>query len=194
MCPSRSRLNSIGSADAAHREHLPPSSIRRLHPSEIPQVVALLKSASKWASKRSFTWTAADIGARVMGSHAERNELFGCSRNGDLLGCFVLQSEDKVHWPEDRAGEALYLHKLAVKLSARGQGIGEALIDFACRAARRRRVEMLRLDTIPDTPLVAYYCRMGFRADPNGPADFGGRRLIRMERPVGSPSQGPGHA
>lgn len=130
------------------------------------------------------TWTTTELSYSRIYRHAECRELFGWVRNGEILGCCVLQEQDNIHWPDAKSGEALYLHKLAVKSSAAGEGIGVALIQFACTLARIRRLRMVRLDTIPESPLVAYYERQGFQVDASGPANFGGRWLIRMERSV----------
>lgn len=149
------------------------------------KVVALLRSAAKRAAQVGWaTWTPEELSYSRIYLHAERGELFGWLRNAEILGCCVLQEQDSVHWPDAKSGEALYLHKLAVKPSAAGEGIGVALIQFACRLARIRRLRMVRLDTIPESPLVAYYERQGFQVDASGPANFGGRWLIRMERSV----------
>jgi ribosomal protein S18 acetylase RimI-like enzyme len=148
-------------------------------------VAAILLAVSTWSKlKSSFEWRAQDIGVELLTAHSEKGELFGWVENSEILGCMLLVSEDKIHWPDDRPGDALYVHKLAVKRSHAGIGIGEALIAFACRAAKSRGVDVLRLDTVPETRLPAYYERQGFIADPNGPADYAGRWLIRMHKRI----------
>jgi ribosomal protein S18 acetylase RimI-like enzyme len=149
------------------------------------KVLALLRSAAKRAAQMGWaTWTTEELTYGRIYLHAECGELFGWLRNAEILGCCVLQEQDSIHWPDAKSGQALYLHKLAVKPCAAGEGIGVALIQFACRLARIRRLRMVRLDTIPESPLVAYYERQGFQVDASGPANFGGRWLIRMERCV----------
>jgi predicted N-acetyltransferase YhbS len=148
-------------------------------------VAAILLAASAWSKlKSSFEWRAQDISVERLAAHSETGELFGWIENSKILGCMLLVPEDKVHWPDDRPGDALYVHKLAVKRSHAGSGIGEALIAFACHAAKSRGINMLRLDTVPDTRLPAYYERQGFVAEPNGPAHYAGRWLIRMQKRI----------
>ena len=149
------------------------------------EVATILLAASAWSKlNSSFVWHAQDISVELLTAHSEKGELFGWIENCEILGCMLLVHEDKVHWPDDRPGEALYLHKLAVKRSHAGIGIGEALVAFACRAAKSRGINLLRLDTVPETRLPAYYERQGFVADPQGPADYAGRWLIRMQKRI----------
>ena len=163
----------------------PSGAVQELDESWVDKVVALLLTASARAEALgSFAWTVEDVGRPAMIACARRGELFGWVSDGELLGCVLLQARDDIHWPDDPPGEALYLHKLAVEPAVSGQGIATELIEFACALAVRRGCAMVRLDTIPDTPLVSYYERHGFRADPNGPANYADRWLIRMERPA----------
>jgi predicted N-acetyltransferase YhbS len=149
------------------------------------EVATILLAASAWSKlNSSLVWRAQDISVELLTAHSEKGELFGWIENSEILGCMLLVAKDEVHWPDDRPGEALYVHKLAVKRSHAGIGIGETLIAFACSAAKSRGVTMLRLDTVPETRLPAYYERQGFVADPNGPADYAGRWLIRMQKRI----------
>jgi predicted N-acetyltransferase YhbS len=152
---------------------------------QVAEVSQLLAEASAWSKlKSSFDWRPADISIELLTAHTEKGELLGWTENSEILGCMLLVPEDKVHWPQDRPGDALYIHKLAVKRSHAGIGIGEALMVFACREAKSRGVSMLRLDTVPKTRLPAYYERQGFVADPRGPADYAGRWLLRMQKRI----------
>jgi ribosomal protein S18 acetylase RimI-like enzyme len=151
----------------------------------IAEAAEILSAASAWsASQASFTWKPADIGCEALAACSDRDELYGLIDRGEIVGCMLLTTEDAVHWPDDKPGDALYVHKLAVKRSRAGMGVGEALVDFASREAKLRGVPMLRLDTVPQTRLPDYYQRQGFIADANGPADYAGRWLIRMEKRI----------
>ena len=63
-----------------------------------------------------------------------------------------------------------------------GRGLGHRLVDHACQVTARRGRSALRLDTAPMTRLQDYYGRLGFVADPGGPAYYAGRWLVRMEK------------
>jgi Acetyltransferases len=76
--------------------------------------------------------------------------------------CMVLLDEDPTFWGLPK-GEALYIHKLAVKREFAGQGYSKALIDYAKEVARERSIETVRLDTHQGrTKVRAIYEREGF--------------------------------
>lgn len=85
---------------------------------------------------------------------------------GDVaVACLCLLESDPLFWPDDAAGEALYLHKLAVHPEARGQGWSALLLQEAvCEAAERGRT-WLKLDTATARPkLRAIYEDFGFQS------------------------------
>jgi ribosomal protein S18 acetylase RimI-like enzyme len=148
-------------------------------------VAELLLGVSAWVgSKGGRAWPSDTIADSVVLAWIARHEVFGWIEGDVLLASMLVQTEDFTHWPDDRPGDALYLHKLAVHRSASGRGLGVAMVRFAEGIAHEREVPALRLDTAPDGPLPAYYACLGFVADPQGPADYAGRWLIRMEKRV----------
>jgi predicted N-acetyltransferase YhbS len=151
----------------------------------VAEAAEILAAASAWsATQTGFTWRADDIGSEALAAYCDKDQLFGLIDEGEIVGCMLLTDEDAVHWPDDRRGDALYLHKLAVRRSRAGMGVGEALVEFASREARMRGVPRLRLDTVPGTRLPEYYMRQGFVADVRGPALYAGRWLIRMQKQI----------
>lgn len=79
------------------------------------------------------------------------------------VGCFVLMDPDPVFWAEKPAGEALYLHKLAVHPAAQGQGLNHLLLAQAEALTRQAGRRWLRLDTDITRPkLQAIYTGFGF--------------------------------
>lgn len=85
-------------------------------------------------------------------------------RGGVAVGCLCLLDMDPLFWPEDRPGEALYLHKLAVHPDARGQGLSALLLQAAARETAQRGRPWLKLDTATARPKVrALYEDFGFQ-------------------------------
>jgi GNAT superfamily N-acetyltransferase len=147
------------------------------------QAVALLIRVAGWAETVGpRLWTADDFPLDQYVAHARAGELIGGFRAGQLVACMLLRSQDPIFWPEAVEGDALYLHKLAVDRSAAGQGLGAAMIHWACETARARGTWALRLDTLPAGPLPDFYGRLGFAFVDPGPRDFNGRVMVRMQR------------
>jgi len=93
-----------------------------------------------------------------------RAELFLAFRGEDAVGRVYFQNEDQVFWPDLPKGEAAFVHKLAVKRSAGGQGISAQIMDWAKDEARRRGRRYLRLDCRAERKgLCDLYESMGFR-------------------------------
>lgn len=83
--------------------------------------------------------------------------------SGEAAGCMSLLERDPLFWPDVPAGEALFLHKLAVKRAFSGTGVSGALISFAQSECLRRGARSVRLDCDSQRPaLRALYERNGF--------------------------------
>lgn len=86
------------------------------------------------------------------------------SFDGKPVGCCALIDYDLAFWPDIPKGGSLYIHKLAVRRSAAGKGVSEALLHYAKIEAMERGISEVRLDTHQFRPkLRALYDREGFQ-------------------------------
>ena len=98
-------------------------------------------------------------------------ELFVVELDGAVAAAFVLQREDRRFWGE-RPDDALYLHKLAVRRSFAGRGLGVQVVEWALARTRAEARTYLRLDCMRDNPEIrAYYEALGF--EERGEVDIG---------------------
>lgn len=104
--------------------------------------------------------------------------------DGEPVACLYLLHEDPAFWPQARAGEALYVHRLAVTRAASGKGWSRALLDWATGDARRRGRSFVRLDTELRPKLLALYQNAGFARVDRTPIVVGGHEVVRFERAV----------
>lgn len=74
-------------------------------------------------------------------------------RRGQLVAFFWVTSEDPV----------LVLDEIHVVESARGQGLGKALMAEAATEAHRRGLTQLQLSVFAHSPQVAFYTKLGFK-------------------------------
>jgi GNAT superfamily N-acetyltransferase len=93
----------------------------------------------------------------------DKGSLFLARLAGHPVGTFILLFEDPFFWPDVSPGEALYLHKLVVRRSAAGTGLGRSLLEHAIAKARAAGRPLLRLDCAPRPKLCAFYEAAGFR-------------------------------
>jgi GNAT superfamily N-acetyltransferase len=93
-------------------------------------------------------WSFETLTADALRPAFAAGELFVARRqdNGEAVGAMSLQEEDRIFWPEVPPGEALFLHKLAVRRAAAGCGVSRCMIRWAADEARRRGLRSLRLD------------------------------------------------
>jgi GNAT superfamily N-acetyltransferase len=158
--------------------------IERASPGEAVHAVDILSEAVRWTSSQlgAPIWTAEALDLRHYEAAAASNELVGGYDGEAMVACMLLQARDELYWPEDPPHSALYLHKVAVRRTAAGQGWLGRLVAWAVDQARETGVEALRLDTLPSGRLPTLYDALGFRAADGEPRMYGGRWVLRMER------------
>lgn len=83
--------------------------------------------------------------------------------DGVPAACMAVTGYDPVFWPDIKKGQSLFIHKLAVKRFAAGNGFSDVLIDHAKTMCMDRGIPALRLDCAQDRPkLRAVYEKNGF--------------------------------
>ncbi len=89
-------------------------------------------------------------------------------------------------------GEALYLRSLAVRPDARGQRLGEALVEQAEEYGVTQGLRCLFLSTTPFlTGAIRLYERVGFVRSEEGPGDLFGTPLFTMRKAL---AEAPGRS
>lgn len=82
---------------------------------------------------------------------------------GEVVAAMILQGSDPLFWPEAPEGEALYVHKLAVRREWAGRGLARLMLEHAVSEAQAAARPFLRLDTVADRMrLRALYEDFGF--------------------------------
>ena len=90
-------------------------------------------------------------------------ELYLVMMQGSPVGTVIFQLHDKTFWPDMPEGDAAYIHKVILRRSAAGQGLGAQIIAWAKEKARSIGMAYLRLDTeAARTKLCALYESAGF--------------------------------
>jgi len=115
-------------------------------------------------------WTVDDPFVQDHWQSADSGELIGGFAGRKMTCTMRLQQTDLVHWPQDATGDALYLHKLAVRRAAAGQDWPAELVQFARDRAIEAGVATIRLDTLGRLPLIELYGRLGFKIVGNSPS------------------------
>ncbi|MDB5436244.1 MAG: putative acetyltransferase [Phenylobacterium sp.] len=155
-------------------------------PGEAFAVAEVLQEAARWITTwRSQLWDPALVGESFVTPIIARGQMLTARTAGGIAGVMILLPEDPHFWPDRPPGEAVYLHKLAVRRAHAGTGVPAALIDHAAGLARAQDRRLLRLDC--DPPLAPFYEGLDFRRvdeiDVRHP-EAGPMRVARMERRI----------
>ncbi|GII78223.1 hypothetical protein Sru01_32050 [Sphaerisporangium rufum] len=186
--------------------------LRNATPDDLPGVLALLAETAGWLNERGIRqWPAGGFPAARIEPLIAAGDLYvlddaaGAPDLADAAGgvrvpaatVTVDEHADPEFWRRgDHPELGLYVHKLAVKRSLAGQGIGETLLDWAALRVAASGRRWLRLDCSKDNPgLQHYYRRLGFRhlrtvdlphrasgALFQRPADLGSQPVVRHRR------------
>jgi GNAT superfamily N-acetyltransferase len=135
---------------------------------DVPVVAAILDEATAFVATKGYEQWPVPFPQEELRGRLVAGELFVVEVDGDVAAAFVLQGEDRPFWGE-RAGDALYLHKLAVRRKLAGRGLGAGVVQWAAARAAATGCAFLRLDCMRDNPAIrAYYEALGFEARGNG--------------------------
>ena len=89
---------------------------------------------------------------------------FIAERLGNAAGVVRFQLEDPVFWPDVPQGEAVHIHRLAVRRRYAGTGLSTAILRWAVQRTQSLGRPYLRLDCVAARPrLRALYESFGFR-------------------------------
>lgn len=137
-------------------------------------VAAMHREATEWlASKGLDQWQPRPDGRQgpervrlAISRSIERGECYLAVDSNEPVGTITVDTyADPEFWTaDDRPDEALYVHRMIVRRSHAGAGVGKALLDFAAELAAQAGRKWLRLDAWrTNTALHDYYRRQGFQ-------------------------------
>jgi len=140
--------------------------IRLAAAADLDDVLDILNEAARWLASRGINqWRVDGFPRELVAGDIARGEVYVAMRDRRAVGTFTLQWSDELFW-RGVAGDAGYIHRIAVRRDARG--IGVDLLKAAERITLAAGRKLLRLDCYAgNAALCSYYERAGFirRAD-----------------------------
>ena len=133
--------------------------------SDAAVVAEILMEAAAWAERaHEILWLESELEPEQILADVEAGQFYLAVHAGDTIGTLKYQLEDRLFWPDAVAGEAAYVHRLAVRRSWAGCGVAAQMLRWAARRAVAEGRLFLRLDTDITRPkLRALYTSCGFR-------------------------------
>jgi GNAT superfamily N-acetyltransferase len=140
--------------------------IRPAGPDDLEDVVELRRYAEEWLAAAGINqWTNSSTGDRAIREHFDDGRLFVVEDHaGYVVASLALGPGDPAFWTPSELGEpALHLFKFMAGPTARGTGLGDVLLDWACHQVETADCLHLRLDCWrTNAGLHQYYVRRGF--------------------------------
>lgn len=147
----------------------PTLTLRSASRDDLPTVLTLLAEAAKWLNARGVRqWPVGGFPAERIEPLIDAGVMYVLNDGNDPVPAATVALDghaDPEFWGHaDRPDAALYVHKLAVSRAYSGQGLGEALLDWAGLRVAVEGRRWLRLDCSKDNlQLQDYYRKVKFR-------------------------------
>lgn len=138
--------------------------IKQVAEADIPVIEDILLDALNWLdSTGKHMWIKERNTWEFLSAQFAAEEFCIAYLENKPVGCMALIDYDPLIWKDIKRGKSLFIHRLAVKRIAAGQGVLTALIDYAKTQAIERNINAVRLDCWQDrAKLRAIYEREGF--------------------------------
>jgi GNAT superfamily N-acetyltransferase len=163
--------------------------VRRVYGDAALEAIDILREASLWTARFGRPiWPLDSFTVEEHRALASAHEQIGGFEDSKMVACMRLQTRDEIFWPDDPSGEALYLHKLAVRRASSGKGWTARMVEWALDECRRQNARALRLDTVANSKLPVFYESLGFRLVDGPPIVIDEMDIVRLEMLVHPPA------
>jgi GNAT superfamily N-acetyltransferase len=158
--------------------------LRTARADEVALVSSILGEAAAWLEARGEPlWQDNELATSTLAPEVASG-LYVLAFSENLpIGVLRFTLDDPLFWPEAPAGEAAYVHRLAVRRAWAGGETSTSMLAWAASEAKRLGCAYLRLDCVSTrTKLRAIYERFGFRY--HSDFRFGPYLVARYELPL----------
>ena len=139
--------------------------IQKVQPETEAELTQVLQAAARALEKRGEPlWPLRTLEPAALRAAYPGAESYVGLQGGEAVAGMMVLTDDPLFWPDVRASESLFLHKLAVIPAFQGSGVASEMLNFAAARARTLQKRYLRLDCAAERPkLCAFYEQHGFR-------------------------------
>ena len=140
--------------------------IREASAADARLVSDTLREAAQWVEQLDGTvmWVEGELEESRVRTEVNAGMFVVAEIAGQVAGALRFQVEDALFWPDLDGRDSAFVHRLAVRRAFAGQGVSNALLEWAVEGARALGKRYLRLDCDAERlRLRAFYERFGFR-------------------------------
>lgn len=129
---------------------------------DLPFIYTLFDQSIEYQEKKGFpVWRGYDKNTLV--NDAKNNNQYKVLLNNQIAMAFSVCYTDPIIWREMENGTSLYLHRIVVNPTFKGQKLFGELLRWAAEHARAKNLTTIRMDTWDNNPsLIEYYKTFGF--------------------------------
>jgi len=129
---------------------------------DLESVYSLFEAAISYQQKKQYpVW--AGIDREVIQADIAATQQYKIVSADSLLCIFSLLWSDPYIWREKDNNDAIYLHRIVVSPTHKGQRHFGKILDWTIHLAREHRKKFIRMDTWASNPtIIAYYQSFGF--------------------------------
>ena len=122
--------------------------IKQAKESDIPVIEEILLDVVNWLDgENKSLWSKERVSWNGLSKEFLIENFYIAYIGDNPAGCMAIVDYDPIIWTDIKKGESLFVHKLAVKRFAAGQGISTAMLEYAVNKCREKNINILRLDT-----------------------------------------------
>jgi GNAT superfamily N-acetyltransferase len=139
--------------------------IRQAFARDTGDVSNVLSEAAQWLEERGMPmWREDELTAERITRDVAEGHFFVAECAGKMAGTIKFQLNDELFWSDAPAGEAAFVHRLAVRRTYSGGQLSTQLLQWAVERATALGRQYLRLDCEASRlRLRAIYERFGFQ-------------------------------
>ena len=133
-------------------------------PADAGLASSIMLEVAEWLKEQAQPlWFPEELMPEKLMGPIHAGELYLVMMRSRPVGTLIYQLHDKTYWPDMPEGDAAYIHKIILRRSVAGGGLGAQIIDWAKEKARKEGMAYLRLDTeAARAKLCALYESAGF--------------------------------
>lgn len=126
-------------------------------------VSSILTEAAKWLdSIGQPLWESNELLPECIVGDIRSGLYYLCWSDGNAIGTFKFQFEDKTIWPDVSQGDSAFIHRIAIKREFAGKEVPASIINWAKTHAKDIGKKFLRIDCELRPRLCRIYEKQGF--------------------------------
>ncbi|MBL0743716.1 GNAT family N-acetyltransferase [Chryseolinea lacunae] len=143
------------------------SEVRNTEMNDLPFIFTLFDHSILYQEKKGFpVWRDYDQNA-IRADIGNRNQ-YKIAIDSTIAIVFSTGYRDKIIWRQHDTGDALYLHRIVVNPTFKGQKLFGLIVQWAKEHIKQRGLRSIRMDTWATNPtIIDYYKTFGFRVVEN---------------------------